>query len=496
MREKSQETWPEAFVSTADTTVAVSRAVKAGRLRKLASRLYTRNLVETPEKIIRRNLWQIVDGYFPGALIADRTALENAAADDGSVCLITVRGADIKLPGLVLRPRRGSGPLPTDRPFIGGLFLCSIARAYLENMRPSRARSDRLPRTLTRKELEERIDVFIRRSGEEGVNRLRDDILAQSLALGLEAEAKELDALFGTMLGTREAEMVSQTGRARRAGRPYDPDRLELFHVLQRALRGHFPVPLTVSRRSPESLATLAFFEAYFSNFIEGTEFEVDEAVDIVFNGVIPAERPDDAHDVLGTWRVVSDEEEMSRLPTTGAELMQLLRRRHAAIMERRPNKGPGVFKTGSNRVGTNVFVAPDLVEGTLDQGFALARSLESALQRAIFMMFLVAEVHPFADGNGRTARIMMNAELVAAGEQRIIIPTVYRNNYLAALRALTQDSAPTPLIRTLDYAQQWTNAIPWGPIKESQLAMEVCNAFFEPNKADREGIRLMMPSM
>ena len=32
-------------------------------------------------------------------------------------------------------------------------------------------------------------------------------------------------------------------------------------------------------------------------------------------------------------------------------------------------------------------------------------------------MMFLVSEVHPFADGNGRAARIMMNAELVAAGE-------------------------------------------------------------------------------
>jgi fido (protein-threonine AMPylation protein) len=35
-------------------------------------------------------------------------------------------------------------------------------------------------------------------------------------------------------------------------------------------------------------------------------------------------------------------------------------------------------------------------------------------------MMFLISEVHPFADGNGRIARIMMNAELVAAGEERI----------------------------------------------------------------------------
>ena len=33
--------------------------------------------------------------------------------------------------------------------------------------------------------------------------------------------------------------------------------------------------------------------------------------------------------------------------------------------------------------------------------------------------MFLVSEAHPFADGNGRTARIMMNAELIAAGQER-----------------------------------------------------------------------------
>src|SRR5688572_12379864 len=73
MHEKSQEIWPEAFVSTADVTVAVSRAVKAGRLRKLASRLYTRDLASEPERIVRRHLWPIVGGYFPGALVADRT---------------------------------------------------------------------------------------------------------------------------------------------------------------------------------------------------------------------------------------------------------------------------------------------------------------------------------------------------------------------------------------------------------------------------------------
>ncbi len=79
---------PEAFVSGTAISREVSRAVKAGKLRKIASRLYTRNLTDKPEAVIRRNLWNIVAGYFPGALIADRTALENAPAEDGSVCLV------------------------------------------------------------------------------------------------------------------------------------------------------------------------------------------------------------------------------------------------------------------------------------------------------------------------------------------------------------------------------------------------------------------------
>ena len=69
-------TMPEVFVSNAKLAIAVSRETKAGRLRKLASRLYTRNLTEPPERIVQRNLWPLVAAYLPGALIADRTALE------------------------------------------------------------------------------------------------------------------------------------------------------------------------------------------------------------------------------------------------------------------------------------------------------------------------------------------------------------------------------------------------------------------------------------
>lgn len=485
---------PEAFVSDTSITHAVSRAVKAGKLRKLASRLYTRNLTDPPETVVGRNLWHIVAGYFPGALIADRTALENVPAEDGSLCLITERGKDVRLPGLTLRPRRGRGPLPSDLPFIAGLCLSSTARAYLENMRPSRARGGRVARTLARRKIEERLDTLIRRGGEDAVNRLRDEIHAVAPDLDLKEEAAELGALIGSLLGTRDAVMSAPVALARRQGRPYDPDRLALFQTLHAALRDHPPLSRLAAERGPEGNSTLAFFEAYFSNFIEGTEFTVEEAADIVFRGVIPNERPEDAHDVLGTWRIVSDGQEMRKIPQDTGALFRLLRARHAAIMESRPDKRPGEFKLTENRAGATVFVAPDLVAGTLQQGFDLCRGLETPFQRAVFTMFLVAEVHPFADGNGRAARIMMNAELVAADEERIVIPTVYRANYLSALKALSRNGPPEPLIRMLDYAQKWTAAVDWCTVEETRHELDACNAFLDSNVADEEGRRLRMP--
>ena len=486
---------PEAFVSDKHITRTVSREVKAGRLRKLASRLYTRNMTDPPDAIVARNLWSIVAGYFPGALVADRTALENVPATDGSVCLITARGQDIVLPGLTLRPRRGQGPLPTDRPFLGELFLSSTARAYLENMRPSRARRGLVARTLGRVEIEERLDSLIRRSGEGTANRLRDEIHSLAAALDLEEEASALDAMIGALLGTREAELSAPPAVARRLGRPFDPDRMILFQTLHAALRDHPPLSRMAPIRGPQSNATLAFFEAYFSNFIEGTEFAVDEAADIVFRGVIPNERPADAHDMLGTWRIVSDHREMSRTPADAPEVEVLLKARHASIMEGRPDKQPGAFKQVENRAGATVFVAPDLVAGTLAQGFDLCRSLETPFQRAVFMKFLVSEVHPFSDGNGRTARIMMNAELLAAGEERIIVPTVYRANYLSALKALSQSGRPQPLIRMLDYAQRWTATIDWRSLDETTRELDDCNAFLDAIVADEEGKRLLLPA-
>jgi len=148
--------------------------------------------------------------------------------------------------------------------------------------------------------------------------------------------------------------------------------------------------------------------------------------------------------------------------------------------MEAREDKSPGAFKDRINRAGQTVFVAPELVDGTLERGFEFLQALDDPFQRAIYMMVLVSEVHPFADGNGRVARIMMNAELVARDQERIIIPTAYRTDYLGALKAFSHNGHTDPLIRVLDVAQAYTHRIDWSTLDHARAALAASNAFAE----------------
>ena len=235
---------------------------------------------------MQRNLWPLVAAYLPGALIADRTALENRPAADGSVFLIANHKRNISIPGVTLRPRKGPPPLEST----GSLSVDSESPRLREpSWRTwfSRAREG-VARTLSKREIEERLDELLRHSGEPAIQRMRDDAREVAAQLRLPEEFQRLDALIGTLLGTRKAALDSPIAIARAAGMPYDPHRLELFQRLFAELAGTAPVIRLA--RSTDGPA-LPFFEAYFSNFIEGTEFAVDEAADIVFKGYIPTTR-------------------------------------------------------------------------------------------------------------------------------------------------------------------------------------------------------------
>ncbi len=225
--------------------------------------------------------------------------------------------------------------------------------------------------------------------------------------------------------------LIGRLLAARAAGHEYDPDQVTRFDELARFLAAvpqDLELPAELPALPGERETSLPFFEAYFSNFIEGTEFSVDEAEAVVVSGDIPANRPEDAHDVLGTFEAVADPELRSAVPATAGELFALLERRHRLVMSGRPDQRPGQCKEKPNQAGSYVFVAPPLVEGTLVEGFRRLVELSPGFPRAAFGLFLISEVHPYDDGNGRVARAAMCAELTAVGQSRIVVPIVVRN--------------------------------------------------------------------
>ena len=120
--------------------------------------------------------------------------------------------------------------------------------------------------------------------------------------------------MIGTLLGTKEAKLISQAAIARAKQAPYDATRIDLFwhYVIIWPLMLHTLAP----GKNNDSIANLAFYEAYFSNFIEGTEFLVEEAHEIIFEGKIPL-KTQGAHDIIGTYRLVANDKEMNKVSKT-----------------------------------------------------------------------------------------------------------------------------------------------------------------------------------
>ena len=160
-----------------------------------------------------------------------------------------------------------------------------------------------------------------------------------------------------------------------------------------------------------------------------------------------------------------------------------------------RPDIGRGEFKVSANQAGAVIFVDPELAHGTLARGLSVVGSLPPGFARAIYVMIVVTEVHPFTDGNGRAARLMMNAELSSVGQCRLVVPTVLRNEYVSSLRRVSvNDGDPRALVSVLSHAWRWTAAMPWMDRGATEAQLAATNALVDSNDAQRSGVQLLLP--
>lgn len=458
----------------------MAKLKKGGKVRSIGPRLLTSLPEQGIEKGVKSNWSDIVSHLYPNSILSHRSALEFCPTAEGNIFLTSTTNRIVRYPGLVLNFVRGPRPLTDDVPLFC-FHASSGSRALLENLSTTKISHGR---ALPTEKLENWLENFLHTQGEEKLNHLRDRAREIAQEFQWDREFKKLDRMIGAILGTRPIKSLKgSVSQARAKGKPFDPHCNEKLELLFSHLRANPLQEIKETFKSQGHFNNKAFFEAYFSNYIEGTTFEIEEAEQIIFDKQIPDKRPKDAHDILGTYQIVSDPNLMQQCPTSPEELESILKNRHSLLMKERPEALPGEYKRKPNRAGDTHFVHPDYSEGTLLKGFEKYQALPIGMERAIFMMFLISEVHPFTDGNGRIARILMNAELYSQGLSTLIIPNVYREDYLLALRALTRRLRPDPLIKMLVIAQRFS-ALEFSPYKKVLTLLEEQNWFREPGEA------------
>ena len=138
--------------------------------------------------------------------------------------------------------------------------------------------------------------------------------------------------------------------------------------------------------------------------------------------------------------------------PTSLHDIRQI----HALILRGIDDDNAGSYRTIDVAISGSEYRPPDpikvgpemqdfaewLTEATATQGFAVI-----PIAAACHAWF--AQIHPFVDGNGRTARILMNLLLMRAGYPIAVITREDRNRYYEALEQ-SQASDLTPFIALL----------------------------------------------
>lgn len=469
------------FATNTKEAKKLSSLLNKNEVRRIHRGIYTDNLQDPISKIVRSHWMEIVSYIVSEGILSYRTAIDLKPAplrkELEIVFMTSTYTKTITLPGLVIKVYKGNSKDYTEQ-ILPNLARSNTPRMLLENLIVVKSKNDELKNIKTVNE--EGVERYLVRelqvygeNGEKRLNQIRDEAKQIAEVLDYQTEYNKLNQKIASLLSTNDAlSLKTPYAKAVAKKEPYDEQRLNAFQnlslYLQKCIFRERPYHF-----STRSFKNLSFFESYFSNFIEGTEFLIEEAEDIVFKGIEIYHRHADSHDVLANFHLTNDFDEMSRTPRDALEFLTILKARHAYIMKERPEKIPGEFKEKPNRAGNTYFVDPKNVIGTLTQGFEIYRLLKKGLPSALFMHYLVSEVHPFNDGNGRIARIMMNSELVQAGLFKMMMPTVCRDNYLGGLRRATRDNTFHTYCKVLDQAQAYTESVPWEHYGDARKKIE-----------------------
>ena len=199
---------------------------------------------------------------------------------------------------------------------------------------------------------------------------------------------------------------------------------------------------------SPESVASLA--EAwdvrmvYESNSIEGNSLTLRETEIVLSKGVTVSGKPLKDHLEAVNLAQAWDQVKLLATPDksiTERDLLDL----HRIVLTRVEDTFAGSYRSSAVRIAGATLVPPNPIKvpDLMQELFATLPMILDPVERAAALHHGIARIHPFADGNGRAARLAMNFVLLAAGYPPISISPEDRADYYAALESADSGNFP-----------------------------------------------------
>jgi len=223
----------------------------------------------------------------------------------------------------------------------------------------------------------------------------------------------------------------------------------DLFQKIDRRLsfvREHRPL-------SPEEIKELdAYYKigtTYSSNALEGNTLTISETKVLLEDGLTVGGKPiRDCYEAVGHGKAY---DYMLTLARSGSLQIteEMICRLHQLFYSGIDPDKAGQYRSGQVFITGTTYIPPaaEDVPGQMASFIKELNRQTKALHPVEFAAYAhrrLVDIHPFQDGNGRTARLLMNLILINHGYCIVIIPPVLRHDYMVALRQAQREKEPS----------------------------------------------------
>ena len=205
--------------------------------------------------------------------------------------------------------------------------------------------------------------------------------------------------------------------------------------------------------RIPGLLKKLNIDMTYNSNAIEGNPISYRETKIILAGFVGPRRRSvRHVHDIIGHGAAFEEVQRLAAILGNSQVSIDQVKKVHELVMF--GSKDGGVFRKEGEIA---VITATKVLLAMPDETEALVRRLLTWLSNnsdvhpfvlAVTFHYIFVRIHPFRDGNGRTARLLSNLILMQNGYPPIVVPLGAKEQYMASLQQWNKgDPGPFSLL-------------------------------------------------